>query len=47
MVVSIVPDAFEDVLGVPEEEFCCLGGILGMVKLLGSLGYLGVQSIQG
>ena len=28
---------FEDVLGVPEEEFCCLGGILGMVKLLGSL----------
>ena len=28
---------FEDVLGVPEEEFCCLGGILGMAKLLGSL----------
>ena len=28
---------FEDVLGVPEEEFCCLGGILGMAKLLESL----------
>ena len=28
---------FEDFLGVPEEEFCCLGGILGMAKLLGSL----------